>query len=71
MGDLCATQEIASKWADYLSPPMTTMWGHCARTGEYGYFQGTTACLSALYASRRQEDLLALIAKSEYRHKAS
>lgn len=41
--ELCATPEIASKWADYLSPTLTTMWDHCARTGEYGYFKGTTA----------------------------
>jgi hypothetical protein len=69
-GELCASPEIASKWADYLSPTLTTMWDHCARSGEYGYFKGTTACLSALYAAARQEELLALIAKSEYRHKS-
>ncbi|WP_317204561.1 hypothetical protein [Janthinobacterium sp.] len=69
-GELCATPELAEYWADYLSPTMTTMWDHCARTGEYGYFKGTTACLSALYAAGRHEELLALIAKSEYRHKS-
>jgi hypothetical protein len=68
-GELCATPEIASKWAEYLSPTLTTMWDHCARSGEYGYFKGTTACLSAMYAAGRHEELLALIAKSEYRHK--
>ncbi len=50
-GELCATPEIASKWADYLSPTLTTMWNHCASTGEYGYFRGTPACLSSLYAA--------------------
>lgn len=69
-GDLCATQEMASKWADYLSPTLTTMWDHCARSGEYGYFKGTTACLSAMYAADRHDELLSLIAKSEYRHKS-
>jgi hypothetical protein len=69
-GELCATPEIASKWADYLSPTLTTMWEHCARSGEYGYFKGTTACLSAMYAAGRHDELLALIAKSEYRHKS-
>jgi hypothetical protein len=69
-GELCTTPEIASKWADYLSPTLTTMWDHCARSGEYGYFKGTTACLSALFAAGRYEELLALIAKSEYRHKS-
>jgi tetratricopeptide (TPR) repeat protein len=69
-GELCATPETASKWADYLSPTLTTMWDHCARTGEYGYFKGTTACLSALYAAGQHDELLALIEKSEYRHKS-
>ena len=69
-GELCATPEIAAHWADYMSPTLTTMWEHCARSGEYGYFKGTSACLSALYAAARHEELLALIAKSEYRHKS-
>ena len=70
-GDLCTTPEMASQWADYLSPTLTTMWDHCARTGEYGYFKGTTACLSALFAAGRYDELRGLIGKSEYRHKAS
>lgn len=69
-GELCTTPEIASKWADYLSPTLTTMWDHCARSGEYGYFKGTTACLSALHAAGRHDELLALIEKSEYRNKS-
>jgi hypothetical protein len=69
-GQLCASSEIASKWADYLSPTLTTMWEHCARSGEYGYFKGTTACLSALFAAGRHDELFELIAKSEYRHKS-
>ena len=69
-GDLCTTPEIAAKWADDLAPTLTTMWDHCASSGEYGYFKGTSACLSALYAAGRHDELLALIAKSEYRHKS-
>jgi hypothetical protein len=69
-GELCAKPEIASKWADHLAPTVTTMWDHCASSGEYGYFKGTTACLSALYAAGRHDELLALIAKSEYRYKS-
>jgi hypothetical protein len=65
-GELCATPEIASKSADHLSPTLTTMWEHCARSGEYRCFKGTTACLSALYAAGSHDDLIALIAKSEY-----
>jgi hypothetical protein len=66
-GLLCATPEIASKWADDLSPTLTTMWDHCARTGEYGYYKGTTACLSALFAAGRHDELLVLLEKP--RHK--
>lgn len=69
-GDLCTTPETASTWADKLSPTLETMWDHCARSGEYGFFKGTTVCLSALYAAGRHDELLALIAKSEYRHKS-
>lgn len=69
-GELCTTSELAEYWADYLTPTLTTMWDHCARSGEYGYFKGTTACLSALYAAGRRDELLALIAKSEYRYKS-
>ncbi|MDQ1814192.1 hypothetical protein RBA41_12830 [Massilia sp. CCM 9210] len=68
-GELCTTPEIASGRADYLSPTLTAMWEHCARSGEFGYFKGTSACLSAMYAAGRHDELLALIAKSEYRHK--
>lgn len=46
------------------------MWEHCERTGEYGYFKGTMACLSALYAAGSYEELLQLITKSEYQHKS-
>ncbi|NML60987.1 hypothetical protein HHL21_07795 [Massilia sp. RP-1-19] len=69
-GDMCATPEIAAHWADYLSPTLTTMWEHCASSSEYGYFKGTTACLSALFAAGRHDELLALIAKSEYKNKS-
>jgi hypothetical protein len=43
-GDMCGTPEIASKWADYLSPTLTAMWDHCASSGEFGYSKGTSAC---------------------------
>lgn len=69
-GPLCVTPSIAAKWADYLSPTLTTMWDHCARSGEYGYFKGTSACLSAFYSAGRFDELLELISKSEYRHKS-
>ena len=69
-GELCTSPELASEWADYLSPTLTTMWDHCARSGEYGYSKSTDVCLSAMYAAGRYDELLALIAKSEYKHKS-
>ncbi|GGE65521.1 hypothetical protein [Massilia psychrophila] len=69
-GELCVTPEIASNWADYLSPTLTTMWDQCARSGGYGYFKGTSACLSALYTAGREDELMSLIAKSEYKYKS-
>lgn len=69
-GELCVAPAIASKWADDLSPTLTTMWDHCARTGEYGYSRSTTPCLSALFAAGRHDELRGLIGKSEYRHKS-
>lgn len=67
-GALCATPQIATKWADYLSPTLTAMWDHCASSGEFGYSKGTTVCLSALYVAGRHDELLAMIEKSEYRY---
>ncbi|NHZ79556.1 hypothetical protein F2P44_09730 [Massilia sp. CCM 8695] len=69
-GELCASPEIASSWADHLSPTLTAMWDHSARTGEFGYFKGTPACLGALFAAGRHDELLALIEKSEYQYKS-
>jgi hypothetical protein len=69
-GTVCATPEMASKWADDLKPTVEHMWDHDARTGEYGYFKGTSACLSALHGAGRHDELLSLIEKSEYRYKS-
>jgi hypothetical protein len=69
-GELCTTPEIASKWSDDLAPIVARVWEHSASSGEYGYFKGTTACLSALYSSGRHDELLALIEKSEYKYKS-
>lgn len=58
-GELCATPEIASRWADELVPALSGTWD-CAGGG---YFKGTNACLSALYAAARYDELLALLDK--------
>ncbi|PWF44732.1 hypothetical protein [Massilia glaciei] len=61
-GELCATPEIASKWADDLVYTVTSVWERNA-AGEHGFFKGTSACLSALYAAQRYDELLALLEK--------
>lgn len=65
-GELCATPEIASKWADDLVPTVTSVWNHNS-AGGHGFFKGTSACLSALYTAGRHGELLALLEKP--RHK--
>jgi hypothetical protein len=58
-GELCLLPELASTWAEHFLPTVKSTWSPDA-TG-HGYFKGTTACLSALYAAKRYEELLALI----------
>jgi hypothetical protein len=68
-GELCASPDVASKWADDLAQTVATMWDHDA-AGGHGYFKGTSLCLSALFAAGRHDELLALIEKSESRYKS-
>lgn len=58
-GELCATQEIASEWVDRLAETVEHVWRRSNE--EYGFFHGTSMCLSALLASGQHERLLALI----------
>ena len=57
-GDLCAAPAIASAWADRLLPVTARVMG---ADGVGEHFVGTTACLSALNAARRHEELIALV----------
>lgn len=58
-GELCATPEIASEWSDRLAETVEHVWRRSNE--EYGFFHGTSMCLSALLASEQHERLLALI----------
>jgi hypothetical protein len=58
-GDLCVTVERASFWADSLITGLRLSWSPDPKLR--GYFSGTPACLSCLYAARRYEELLALL----------
>ena len=63
-GELCATPDIASAWADEFMPVVEQAWS--PQSSGHGYFKGTTACLSALYAAGRYDELLGLLEKARY-----
>lgn len=63
-GDLCATPEQASAWADLFLSTVKTMWSQKRKTGDF--FKGTTACLSSLYAAGRHDELLDLLELAPY-----
>lgn len=55
-GELCASPGLASHWADRLIG--TTRMALSPDETLRGHFHGTSACLSALYAAGRYDDLL-------------
>lgn len=59
-GDLCATKELASAWADQLLPTLKNVLRERKR-GTYAFFSGTTLCYSALYKAERHDQLLELL----------
>lgn len=61
-GELCASRDRASAWADRLIGTVEAAWSPNRRPG--GYFHGTIACLSALFHAGRHEELLALLDKA-------
>jgi len=64
-GELCVTPERASRWADRFIEVVRLSWSPDMPPG--GYFKGTAACLSALYAAGRHEDLLNLLNLARYK----
>ena len=65
-GKLCAEPTLASVWADKFIDIVKIMWSPQEPKGG-GYFQGTTACLSALFSAERYDELLALIEMAPYK----
>lgn len=59
-GELCATPERASHWADSFIDMVPMAWKNTS-SGHYVYFKGTSACLSALLKAGRNEELLSLL----------
>ena len=60
-GELCATPELASSWADQLLPTLRNVLRERKR-GTYAFFPGTTLCYSALFKAGRHDELLELLA---------
>lgn len=63
-GELCVSPELASRWADQLID--TARMALSKDRGLRGYFHGTTACLSALYAAGRHDDLLGVLKDEDF-----
>ena len=58
-GDLCASKEMASAWADLLLN--ITRMALSPDKNLHGYFHGTPACLSSLYRAERYDDIVTLL----------
>ena len=56
-GELCATQELASTWADQLLPTLKSVLRE-REHGTYAFFSGTTLCYSALFKAERHDQIL-------------
>lgn len=63
-GDLCASREVASRWADRLMDD-TRRALEPARPAR-AFFDGTSACLSSLLASQRFDELMQLLASETF-----
>lgn len=61
-GELCASTEIASTWADEFLPFVERVWS--SKDSGPGFYQGATLCLSSLFAAGRHEELLRLLDKA-------
>ncbi|MBK6463027.1 MAG: hypothetical protein IPF92_18770 [Myxococcales bacterium] len=58
-GELCASKEVASAWADKLVG--TTRMALSPDKTLRGHFHGTSACLSALYRAERFDEIIDLL----------
>ena len=64
-GELCVTPERASKWVDRFIDGVRLTWRPDMPRG--GYFKGTAACLSGLFAAGRYDELLSLLDLAPYK----
>lgn len=63
-GELCASPELASEWADRLVGVVKLSWSPDPNTG--GFFNGTFACLSCFLAAGRNEELLSMLEQAPH-----
>jgi hypothetical protein len=63
-GELCGSAELASAWADRLIG--LTRIALSPDKSVRGYFHGTSACLSALLAAARHDEILGLVAADTF-----
>ena len=64
-GALCVAAERASRWADAFIEGVCHVWSPDTHSG--GYFKGTAACLSGLFAAGRYGELLQLLEMAPYK----
>jgi len=64
-GELCATPERASRWADEFIGMVRMIWSQNSDRG--GYFKGTAACLSALLKAGRNTEIMALLERAPHK----
>ncbi|HPW18512.1 MAG TPA: hypothetical protein PLP83_09065 [Candidatus Aminicenantes bacterium] len=64
-GELCASPEKASRWADSFIGTVRMSWSLDRRVA--GFFRGSAACLSALYAAGRFEEIPGLVDSAPYK----
>jgi tetratricopeptide (TPR) repeat protein len=64
-GDLCASRELASSWADFLIAGLRENWEDRERH-RGRYFHGTSVCLSSLLEAGRYQELLELLDKAPF-----
>ncbi len=60
-GELCATPELASRWADEFMPHVRRALAGDKRRG-FHWFVGTVPCYSALFKAGRHDEVLELLA---------
>ena len=63
-GELCASKEVASRWADQLMGTCKIAWS--PNPNLRGVFNGTTNCLSALLTAERSQETLELLETAPY-----